>query len=167
MEQAGGNNASAMAPVAKWRDDFSRKIQYYLDSSPPHTVGHELEALDGVSLPTKGSDEFKPFIRRLPEFNGLRTNESSLFEALKKIKGELMVLSFISLLLTFGQVYIGRICIPIKAADSMFSCPLRHAEVEDTEEHRWRLLWNDRRFLAAAGATVKKYKTEQRRVEFK
>lgn len=28
----------------------------------------ELEALDGASLPTKGSDEFKPFIRRLPEF---------------------------------------------------------------------------------------------------
>ncbi|XP_002521560.2 protein RER1B [Ricinus communis] len=28
----------------------------------------ELEALDGASLPTKGSDEYKPFIRRLPEF---------------------------------------------------------------------------------------------------
>ncbi|KAJ9172765.1 hypothetical protein P3X46_015974 [Hevea brasiliensis] len=28
----------------------------------------ELEALDGASLPTKGSDEFRPFIRRLPEF---------------------------------------------------------------------------------------------------
>jgi hypothetical protein len=29
----------------------------------------ELEVLDGgASLPTKGSDEFKPFIRRLPEF---------------------------------------------------------------------------------------------------
>ncbi|KAF6146999.1 hypothetical protein GIB67_036718 [Kingdonia uniflora] len=125
MEQAGGDDASAMAPVAKWRDDFSRKIQYYLDSSTPHTVDPELEALDGASLPTK----------------------------------ELMVLSFIFLLLTFGQVYIGRICIPIKAADSMLPCPLRHAEVEDTEEHRRRLLWNDRRFLAAAGAAVKKCKT--------
>lgn len=31
-------------------------------------VDPELEALDGASLPTKGSDEFKPFIRRLPEF---------------------------------------------------------------------------------------------------
>ncbi|CAA2970029.1 protein RER1B-like [Olea europaea var. sylvestris] len=28
----------------------------------------ELEALDGTSLPTKDSDEFRPFIRRLPEF---------------------------------------------------------------------------------------------------
>ncbi|TXG52202.1 hypothetical protein EZV62_021371 [Acer yangbiense] len=31
-------------------------------------IDPELEALDGASLPTKGSDEFKPFIRRLPEF---------------------------------------------------------------------------------------------------
>ncbi|KAF9620116.1 hypothetical protein IFM89_010766 [Coptis chinensis] len=31
-------------------------------------VDPELEALDGAALPTKGSDEFKPFIRRLPEF---------------------------------------------------------------------------------------------------
>ncbi|CAI9763733.1 unnamed protein product [Fraxinus pennsylvanica] len=31
-------------------------------------VDPELEALDGASLPTKGSDEFRPFIRRLPEF---------------------------------------------------------------------------------------------------
>ncbi|KAM7258496.1 hypothetical protein ACFE04_014237 [Oxalis oulophora] len=28
----------------------------------------ELEALDGAALPTKGSDEFRPFVRRLPEF---------------------------------------------------------------------------------------------------
>ncbi|MBA0747161.1 hypothetical protein Gotri_005091 [Gossypium trilobum] len=31
-------------------------------------VDPELEHLDGASLPTKGSDEFRPFIRRLPEF---------------------------------------------------------------------------------------------------
>lgn len=31
-------------------------------------VDPELEALDGASLPTKGSDEFRPFVRRLPEF---------------------------------------------------------------------------------------------------
>ncbi|KAF6143387.1 hypothetical protein GIB67_001331 [Kingdonia uniflora] len=64
-------------------------------------------------------------------------------------------MGFISLLLTFGQVYIGRICIPIKDADSMFPCPLRHAEVEDSVEYRRKLLCNDRRFLAAAGVVVK------------
>lgn len=31
-------------------------------------VDPELEALDGASLPTKGADEFRPFVRRLPEF---------------------------------------------------------------------------------------------------
>lgn len=31
-------------------------------------VDPELEHSDGPTLPTKGSDEFKPFIRRLPEF---------------------------------------------------------------------------------------------------
>ncbi|KAJ7944257.1 Protein RER1 [Quillaja saponaria] len=31
-------------------------------------VDPELQALDGPQLPTKGADEFKPFIRRLPEF---------------------------------------------------------------------------------------------------
>ncbi|KAI8032569.1 Protein RER1B [Camellia lanceoleosa] len=31
-------------------------------------IDPELESMDGASLPTKDSDEFKPFIRRLPEF---------------------------------------------------------------------------------------------------
>ncbi|KAL4308217.1 hypothetical protein GQ457_01G009580 [Hibiscus cannabinus] len=31
-------------------------------------VDPELEVLEGASLPTKDSDEFRPFIRRLPEF---------------------------------------------------------------------------------------------------
>ncbi|PIA52714.1 hypothetical protein AQUCO_01000528v1 [Aquilegia coerulea] len=114
MESVGGEGAAAISPVAKWRDDFSRAFQYYLDRSTPHAVERwmgtlvaaliyvlrvyyvqgfyvvsyglgiyilnlligflspkvdpELESLDGASLPTKGSDEFKPFIRRLPEF---------------------------------------------------------------------------------------------------
>ncbi|KAJ4964996.1 hypothetical protein NE237_016845 [Protea cynaroides] len=114
MEGSGGDAASAVAPLAKWRNDFSRAFQYYLDRSTPLPVQRwlgtlavaaiyvlrvyyvrgfyvvsyglgiyvlnlligflspkvdpELEGLDGASLPTKGSDEFKPFIRRLPEF---------------------------------------------------------------------------------------------------
>ncbi|KAM2428514.1 hypothetical protein ACFX1W_016238 [Malus domestica] len=109
----GGDAGSAVAPLAKWRDEFSRTFQYYLDRSTPNPVHRwlgtlavavvyvlrvyyiqgfyivsyglgiyilnlligflspkvdpELEA-DGASLPTRGSDEFKPFIRRLPEF---------------------------------------------------------------------------------------------------
>ncbi|KAL8153938.1 hypothetical protein V2J09_011698 [Rumex salicifolius] len=114
MEGVGGDSASVMAPAAKWRRDFSRAFQYYLDKSTPHAVYRwigtlafaliyvlrvyfaqgfyivsyglgiyilnlligflspkidpELEAMDGASLPMKESDEFKPFMRRLPEF---------------------------------------------------------------------------------------------------
>ncbi|KAK6939484.1 Retrieval of early ER protein Rer1 [Dillenia turbinata] len=114
MEGVGGDGAAAIAPLATWKDDFSRAFQYYLDKSTPlpthrwlgtlavatiyvlrvyylqgfyivsyglgiyilnlligflsPKVDPELEVLDGASLPTKESDEFKPFIRRLPEF---------------------------------------------------------------------------------------------------
>uniref|UniRef100_A0A5B7BX82 Protein RER1 n=1 Tax=Davidia involucrata TaxID=16924 RepID=A0A5B7BX82_DAVIN len=114
MDGIGGDGASAAAPLANWRNDFSKAFQYYLDRSTPHTVHRwlgtlavasiyvlrvcyirgfyivsyglgiyilnlligflspkvdpEIEALDGASLPTKDTDEFKPFIRRLPEF---------------------------------------------------------------------------------------------------
>ncbi|XP_072985696.1 protein RER1B-like [Typha latifolia] len=114
MEAAPGNAAAADFPLAKWRSDFSRTFQYYLDKSTPHAVERwvgtavvaaiyvlrvyyvqgfyvvtyglgiylinlligflspmvdpELEVSDGPALPTRGSDEFKPFIRRLPEF---------------------------------------------------------------------------------------------------
>ncbi|XP_034682273.1 protein RER1B isoform X1 [Vitis riparia] len=114
MEENGGDFALAAAPLAKWKSDFSRAFQYYLDRSAPHIaerwlgtlvaasiyflrvyyvqgfyvisyglgiyvlnlligflspkVDPELETLDGASLPTKDSDEFKPFVRRLPEF---------------------------------------------------------------------------------------------------
>ncbi|XP_072961558.1 protein RER1B-like [Typha angustifolia] len=114
MEASPGNAAAADFPLAKWRSDFSRTFQYYLDKSTPHAVERwvgtavvaaiyvlrvyyvqgfyvvtyglgiylinlligflspmvdpELEVSDGPALPTRGSDEFKPFIRRLPEF---------------------------------------------------------------------------------------------------
>lgn len=57
-----------------------------------------------------------------------------------------MVLGFISLLLTFGQVYIAKICIPLKVAQSMLPCAKKDEkdEKEATEEtDRRRLLWED------------------------
>eukprot|EP00246_Nothoceros_aenigmaticus_P014017 TRINITY_DN514_c0_g1_i2.p1 TRINITY_DN514_c0_g1~~TRINITY_DN514_c0_g1_i2.p1 ORF type:complete len:196 (-),score=18.25 TRINITY_DN514_c0_g1_i2:428-1015(-) len=102
-----GGKGSAL----KWRDNMSRKFQYYLDKSTPHPLARWTGSLvaaaiyclrvysvrgfyivtyglgiyilnlligflspqidpesEGPALPTKGSDEFKPFIRRLPEF---------------------------------------------------------------------------------------------------
>ncbi|CAH8341205.1 unnamed protein product [Eruca vesicaria subsp. sativa] len=52
-----------------------------------------------------------------------KKQKNSLLEALEKIKAELMILGFISLLLTFGETYILKICVPSKAALSMLPCP--------------------------------------------
>ncbi|XP_007018110.2 PREDICTED: MLO-like protein 9 [Theobroma cacao] len=86
----------------------------------------------------------------------------ALYEALQKVKGELMVLGFISLLLTFGQSYISNICIPVKVADTMLFCPKRvdttHHKAQNKQPeqqhggesaHR-RLLFYERRFLGGA-----------------
>ncbi|KAE8729063.1 MLO-like protein 7 [Hibiscus syriacus] len=104
--------------------------------------------------------------------------KEALLEALEKVKGELMVLGFISLLLTFGQSYISKICIPEEVADTMLFCPKRHAESAHGqgghgdhkeeghgdhheegargEEHHRRLLFYDdaRRFLSGHDNTA-------------
>ncbi|KAL8490468.1 hypothetical protein ACS0TY_026095 [Phlomoides rotata] len=114
MEEVGSDDTVPESPLSKWRNDFSRAFQYYLDRSAPHKVNRwlgtlaaaaiyilrayyvhgfyvisyglsiyilnlligfmspkvdpELEVLDGPSSPTKYSNEFRPFVRRLPEF---------------------------------------------------------------------------------------------------
>ncbi|EXB70344.1 MLO-like protein 8 [Morus notabilis] len=85
----------------------------------------------------------------------------SLFEALEKVKAELMILGFISLLLTFSQSYIAKICIPKHIAETMLPCSLKKEAKKSTEEeHRRRLLWFEHRFLAGSGysATCKEGK---------
>ncbi|XP_022765985.1 MLO-like protein 9 [Durio zibethinus] len=87
--------------------------------------------------------------------------KEALYEALQKVKNELMVLGFISLILTFGQSYISSICIPEEVADTMLFCPKRvdstlHKTQPKQESggeatgHR-RLLLYERRFLAGGG----------------
>ncbi|XP_030441652.1 MLO-like protein 9 isoform X1 [Syzygium oleosum] len=101
-----------------------------------------------------------------------KKRKAAMLEALEKLKGELMVLGFISLLLTFGQNYIAKVCIPEHAADTMLPCPLAHSsQYGDNEagekgggggevaeaggggdsggEHHRRLLWYVHRILAA------------------
>ncbi|CAI9777137.1 unnamed protein product [Fraxinus pennsylvanica] len=84
-----------------------------------------------------------------------RRKKKALFEALEKIKGELMVLGFISLILTFGQNYISKICIPEKIGYTMLPCPNRSASKEEHKsasgaeaEHHRRLLWYEHRVLS-------------------
>ncbi|XP_042495501.1 MLO-like protein 9 [Macadamia integrifolia] len=86
-------------------------------------------------------------LHRIGEFFTKR-NKKALFEALEKVKAELMVLGFISLLLTFCQSYIARICIPLKFANTMLPCRYRGKDHAGEEEHHRRLLWNEHRFLA-------------------
>ncbi|KAJ8550162.1 hypothetical protein K7X08_033869 [Anisodus acutangulus] len=76
-------------------------------------------------------------------------HKRALFEALEKIKAELMVLGFISLTLVFSQYYIAGICIPPSVADTMLPCPAADKD-DKNEEHRRRLLWYERRMLAGA-----------------
>ncbi|KAJ6792177.1 MLO-like protein 9 [Iris pallida] len=92
-----------------------------------------------------------------------KRRKKALFEALEKVKAELMVLGFISLLLTFGQTYIAKICIPAKAANTMLPCKLSEAaeEAEGRGSQKRRLLWNaitdsnsTRRVLAEAAANT-------------
>lgn len=96
----------------------------------------------------------------------------ALFEALQKVKDELMIVGFISLLLTFGQNYIAKICIPVRVAETMLPCRLEtttfsagHVPIGTTPsaEHGTapsrHLLWNgmmvdstvNRRFLSGGG----------------
>ncbi|XP_052190383.1 MLO-like protein 10 [Diospyros lotus] len=81
-------------------------------------------------------------------------HKKALFEALEKVKAELMILGFISLLLTFGQYYIVKICIPSNVADTMLPCS-SNDKTSKAEEHRRRLLWYEHRVLAASSYNFK------------
>ncbi|ONK64241.1 uncharacterized protein A4U43_C07F23590 [Asparagus officinalis] len=83
----------------------------------------------------------------------VRRKKTHLNEALEKIKAELMLLGFISLLLTFGQNYISSVCIPVHVANTMLPCkapevkPVQlvvpggdHAPAVTNEGHSRRLL---------------------------
>ncbi|GJN30171.1 hypothetical protein PR202_gb18457 [Eleusine coracana subsp. coracana] len=82
--------------------------------------------------------------------------KKALREALEKIKAELMLMGFISLLLAVGQTPISKICIPKKAGNIMKPCKAK-ADSSIKGDARRRLLWYlgqeavHRRFLAAAG----------------
>ncbi|KAK1388663.1 hypothetical protein POM88_016841 [Heracleum sosnowskyi] len=51
-----------------------------------------------------------------------KRKKNAMNEALEKIKAELMLLGFISLLLTVGTSYIVKICIPTKLGDTFLPC---------------------------------------------
>ncbi|OMO53309.1 Mlo-related protein [Corchorus olitorius] len=89
-----------------------------------------------------------------------KKHKRALFEALEKVKSELMLLGFISLLLTVGQSTISNICISKEIGATWHPCNKKQEEkmaptdeqVEDTEnEHRRRLL-----MMAESGAVFRR-----------
>ncbi|KAG8067380.1 hypothetical protein GUJ93_ZPchr0005g14506 [Zizania palustris] len=68
-------------------------------------------------------------LHKVGEFFAHR-KKKAMVEALEKVKTELMVLGFISLLLVFGQNYIIKICISEQAADTMLPCRLKASTIE-------------------------------------
>ncbi|PNX82794.1 MLO-like protein 6-like [Trifolium pratense] len=82
-----------------------------------------------------------------------KKHKSALYESLEKIKSELMLLGFISLLLTVGEGLISKICISEKVAATWHPCNNNVDEEEDHEAGgRRRLLANPRRILAGGGS---------------
>ncbi|KAL4650446.1 hypothetical protein ACB092_01G089000 [Castanea dentata] len=84
-----------------------------------------------------------------------KRRNKALIEALEKIKSELMLLGFISLLLTVGTTYITRICIPSKLGNTMLPCRTDATKKDQGGAGGRKLLSNDgnvmwRRVLAGS-----------------
>ncbi|XVE61736.1 hypothetical protein DITRI_Ditri06bG0063400 [Diplodiscus trichospermus] len=93
-----------------------------------------------------------------------KRHKRALYEALEKIKSELMLLGFISLLLTVGQGHISDICISKAVGATWHPCKKKDPDSKDKEKstdsdennHRRLLTFqgsggSDRRVLAAGG----------------
>ncbi|XP_048437678.1 MLO-like protein 13 [Pyrus x bretschneideri] len=76
--------------------------------------------------------------------------QDALFEALQKLKEELMLLGFISLLLTVSQRSIIRICIPSNLANHMLPCKRETSEGNNNAHYSLDQSINNRRRLLSA-----------------
>ncbi|KAJ9541945.1 hypothetical protein OSB04_028451 [Centaurea solstitialis] len=81
-----------------------------------------------------------------------KKQKKAMLEALEKIKAELMLLGFLSLLLTVGTSYVAKICVSDKIGYKMLPCKAEHYDDDDgkkkddgkgggdEDEHRRKLL---------------------------
>lgn len=120
---------------AKMSSEVDREESRSLALTPTWSVATVLTIFVVVSLLVERS------IHRLS--NWLRkTNRKPLLAAVEKMKEELMLLGFISLLLTATSSIISNICIPSKYYNSAFA-PCTRSEVdEEIESHTRKLLMN-------------------------
>ncbi|CAH9138673.1 unnamed protein product [Cuscuta epithymum] len=87
-------------------------------------------------------------VERLLHFTGLylkKKNQKPLYEALQKVKEELMLLGFISLLLTVSQKTLTKICVTEDVMHHLLPCALEDgnstsSDVSETKSHNRRLL---------------------------
>ncbi|KAK1268527.1 MLO-like protein 1 [Acorus gramineus] len=86
------------------------------------------------------------FLYYLGKFLRQRKQES-LFEALQKLKEELMILGFISLLLIVFQNLISHFCIPESMTFHMLPCKLPGKEVHSHKSFSFRDTWTRRKLL--------------------
>uniref|UniRef100_A0A803L855 MLO-like protein n=1 Tax=Chenopodium quinoa TaxID=63459 RepID=A0A803L855_CHEQI len=91
-----------------------------------------------------------------------KKNQKPLFEALQKLKEELMLLGFISLMLTVLQGAISKMCIPEKYVRNMLPCSLKDKEAPAVVEHLGRL----RRLLSEAAVSQSAYCASKHKVPF-
>ncbi|KAJ8762208.1 hypothetical protein K2173_007364 [Erythroxylum novogranatense] len=136
-----------------------------LDETPTWAVAAVCAAIVVISIILEN------FLHRIGELFR-EGNKKAMYEALEKVKGELMVLGFISLLLTFSQGYVSQWCILERYGNTMLPCPRKHSRKDyhggaahadafaahaegaahaDKGGHHRRLLWYDRRSLAGGG----------------
>ncbi|XP_022981289.1 MLO-like protein 11 [Cucurbita maxima] len=94
--------------------------------TPTWSVASVLTIFVAVSLLVERS------IHRLSSWLG-KTHRKPLFEAVEKMKEELMLLGFISLLLTATSSVISNICVPSKFYDTSFT-PCTQSEIDEQNE---------------------------------
>ncbi|KAK4261981.1 hypothetical protein QN277_027604 [Acacia crassicarpa] len=126
--------SSGLLAVAS--SDSSSGSSRELDQTPTWAVAAVCIVFILISITLEKS------LHRLGSWLGER-QKKTLLEALEKVKAELMILGFISLLLNFGQSYIVRICISQKLADKMLPCA--HDGTNDSS----RRMSHERRYLAS------------------
>ncbi|KAK1266952.1 MLO-like protein 1 [Acorus gramineus] len=92
-----------------------------------------------------------------------RKNQKPLFEALQKVKEELMLLGFISLLLTVFQRTIQKMCIPESLTHHMLPCKREPESSSSTTTH-YSLSGGGMRRLLAGGGSGSDYCTRKGKV---
>ncbi|KAL0727135.1 hypothetical protein Bca4012_023228 [Brassica carinata] len=81
-----------------------------------------------------------------------RRKQDALFEALQKLKEELMLLGFISLMLTVSQAAIRNICVPPALVSNMFPCKKPLEEEHHAPESSHSLIFSTRHLLSTGAS---------------